>query len=112
MIKHNSLLAQLWTQRRCSCMKGGLWRSLVEEERATKVDGKMKTCFAAGCWGLRVVLWESSHVQVAKEPRLEFSGLVGAKPDPDQQLCLFASDDCSSEQPPRLVGLFPCPTLV
>lgn len=38
----------------------------MEEEHVTKVDVKMKTCFAAGCWGMRVILWESSHVQVAK----------------------------------------------
>ena len=69
----------------------------MEEERATKVDVKMKTCFAAGCWGMRVVLWESSRLQVAKEPGLEFSCLVEAKPDPNQQLCLLSSDDCSSE---------------
>lgn len=66
----------------------------MEEEHAARADAKMKMCFAAGCWGMRVMLWESSHLQVAKEPGLEFSCLVEAKPDPSQQLYLLASDDC------------------
>lgn len=46
---------------------------------------------------MRVMLWESSHLQVAKEPGREFSCLVEAKPSPNQQLYLLASNGCSSE---------------
>lgn len=34
---------------------------------------------------------------MAREPGLEISCLVEAQPDPNQQLYLLASDDCSSK---------------